>query len=116
MKNYPIYRDLERLSGITWRALAELEPKLGELLWAARQAGITCRCWADVDRAFAAILNALPEMVGLTGKNYRHPVLGQLPAYYVAYWRLYDAVAGLLPGRVGGAEEAPAKQCGETVA
>ena len=116
MKPYPNFRDLERLSGITWRDLAELEPKLGELLWGARQACVTCRRWSDVDRAFAPIRNTLAELVGFAGKNRRHPVLGGPEAYEVAYWKLYDAVAGLLPGRAGGAAEAPEKQRGETVA
>jgi hypothetical protein len=69
-----------------------------------------------VDRAFAPIRNTLAELVGFAGKNRRHPVLGGPGAYEVAFWKLYDAVAGLLPGRPGGGEEAPEKQRGERAA
>jgi hypothetical protein len=99
MKSYPNFRDLERLSGITWRDLAELEPRLAELLWGARQAAVTCRRWADVDRAFSPIRNALGGLVGSAGEHQGHPVLGGAGAYEVAYWKLYDTVAGLLAGR-----------------
>jgi hypothetical protein len=116
MRPYPNFRDLERLWGITWRDLAELEPELGGLLCGARQACVTCRRWSDVDRAFAPIRNTLAGLVGLAGKNSRHPVLGGPGAYEVAYWKLYDAVAGLLPGRPGGGEGAPEKQRGEGAA
>ena len=44
MNLYPNFRDVERLSGITWQDLVELEPRLGELLWRARQAGASCLC------------------------------------------------------------------------
>jgi hypothetical protein len=116
MKPYPSFRDLERRSGITWRDLAELEPKLADLLWGARQAGVTCRRWSDVDRVFAPIRNTLAELVGFAGKNHGHPVLGGPGAYQIAYWKLYDAVAGLLPGRATSAERVPDTQHRETVA
>jgi hypothetical protein len=116
MRPYPNFRDLEHLSGITWRDLAELEPKLGELLWKARQACVHCRRWSDVDRVFAPIQGALAELVGFAGKHHGHPVLGGSGAYQVAYWRLYDAVAGLLSGRAGSMEKAPEKQPVEAVA
>jgi hypothetical protein len=116
MNPYPNFRDLERLSGVAWCDLAGLEPRLAELLWAARQACVTCRRWSDVERAFAPIRNALAELVGFAGKNRGHPVLGGPGAYEVAYWKLYDAVAGLLPGRAGGPEVALEKQRGETAA
>jgi hypothetical protein len=106
MKTYPNFRDLERLSGITWHDLVELEPRLGNLLWKARQAGAICLCWADVDGAFSPIRNSVVELVGFAGHNHRHPVLGSTGAYEVAFWKLYDAVAGLLPVRAGGAAEA----------
>jgi hypothetical protein len=106
MKTAPSFRDLERIHGVTWHELTELEPRLGELLWDARQACVTCRAWSDVDRAFASIRNALADLVGFASKNYRHPVLGRRGAYQVAYWKLYGAVAGLLPGRPAGAGEA----------
>jgi hypothetical protein len=105
MNTAPSFRDLERIHGVTWHELTELEPMLGELLWDARQVCVTCRSWSDVGRAFALIRNALAELVGFTSKNYQHPVLGRRGAYQVAYWKLYDAVAALLPGRAAGAEE-----------
>ena len=42
-------------------------------------------------------------------------MLGSVGAYEVAYWKLYGAVAGLLPVRSAAAAEAPDKHCGETV-
>jgi hypothetical protein len=110
MKPYPNFRDLERQSGVTWHELVELESGLAELLWEARQACVTCRRWSDVGRAFAPIRNTLTELVGFARNNRWHPVLARPEAYQIAYWRLYDAVAGLLPGRAGGATEAPEKQ------
>jgi hypothetical protein len=97
MTPYPNFRDLERQSGIAWCELAGLEPELRELLWAAQQEGLTCRQWADVNPTFAPIRNRLGELVGFSGKNCRHPILGSPGAYQVVYWKLYDAVAGLLP-------------------
>jgi hypothetical protein len=110
MKPYPNFRELERLTAVTWHDLAALEPRLGELLWRARQAGVGCLCWSDVDRVFSPFRNAVAELVGFAGHNHRHPVLGGTGAYQVAYWKLYDAVAGLLPHRAGGAAGAPEKQ------
>jgi hypothetical protein len=98
-KPYPNLRVLERLSGITWGDLTALEPRLGELLWAARQACVTCHRWSQVDQIFSPIRNTLAELVGFAGKNHGHPVLGSPRAYEIAYWKLYDAVAGLLPNR-----------------
>jgi hypothetical protein len=100
-----MFRDLERIHGISWRDLAELEPKLEDLLWEARQAGVRCRRWPDVDRVFEPLRNALVKLVGFAGENHRHPVLGSARAYQVVYWKLYDAVAGLLPGRANSANK-----------
>ena len=111
MNSYPNYRDLERHTGITWQDLFEVEPRLGELLWMARQAGANCLCWSDVDRVFFSIRNRIFELVGFAGCNHRHPVLGSTEAYEVAYWKLYDAVAGLLPRSATRSAEAPEKQC-----
>ena len=109
MRPYPNYRDAERVSGVTWQELAELEPRLGELLWRARHLAPACRTWADVAPAFSPIREALLELVGFAGRNHRHPILGSCSAYQVAYWKLYDAVAGLLPG-LGGTEAPPTKR------
>jgi hypothetical protein len=116
MKPYPNFRDTERLSGITWGDLTALEPRLEELLWAARAASATCHGWSDVDRVFAPIRNTLTELVGFAGRHRRHPVLGSVGAYQIAYWKLYDAVAGLLPVRAGCAAESLQTQRGEIVA
>jgi hypothetical protein len=116
MKPYPSFRDTERLWGITWADLSALEPRLKELLWAARAASATCRRWSDVDRVFAPIRNILTGLVGFAGRHHRHPVLGSAGAYQVAHWKLFDAVAGLLPIRAGGAEESLERQRGEIVA
>jgi hypothetical protein len=107
MRPYSTFQDLERFAGITWQEMTALEPRLGEMLWEARQRCVTCRRWSDVERVFAPIRNALAELVGLARKNQGHPVLGSSGAYEVAYWKLYDAVAGLFPPRAGSAPEAP---------
>ena len=104
MEPYRNVRNLEKLFGVTWRDLIALEPTLEGLLETAREASIICRRWADVDRFFAPIRNTLAGLVGFTGKNHRHPLLSSTKAYEVAYWILFDAVAGLLPARSGGAE------------
>ena len=115
MNPYPNFRDMERLSGITWQDLVELEPRLGELLWMARQAGANCLGWSDVDRVFSPIRNRMFELVGFAGVNRRHPVLGSIVACEVAYWRLYDAVAGLLPRHARDEAQAPKEQNGKPV-
>jgi hypothetical protein len=116
MKPYPNYRDLERLSGITWGDLTALEPRLGELLWGARQACVTCRRWSEVDQIFSPIRNTLAELVGFARQNHGHSLLGSPKAYEIAYWKLYDAVAGLLPDRASGAAVAADKQLGTAAA
>jgi hypothetical protein len=115
MNLYPNFHDMEHLSGITWQDLVELEPRLGELLWKARQAGASCLSWSDVDWVFSPVRNSIFDLVGFTSVNRRHRVLGSTGAYEVAYWKLYDAVAGLLPRNAPGAVEAPEKQGGEPV-
>lgn len=97
MKPYLNFRDLERLSGITWCDLTALEPRLEELLWRARTASVDCNSWSDVDRLFQPIWNELVDFVGFSSRNHRHPILGTTAAYEVSYWKLYDAIAGLLP-------------------
>lgn len=104
MEPYRNCRHLEKLVGFSWHDLVELEPTLDELLWTARQTSVICRRWADVDRVFEPIRNTLAGLVGFTGKNHRHPVLGSTKAYEVAYWKLYDEVAGLSPARFTRAE------------
>jgi hypothetical protein len=59
-----------------------------------------------------SILRAHPEhprRIGrFDGEESPHPVLGSAKVYEVAYWKLYDAVACLLPTRTAGAEAAGA--------
>jgi hypothetical protein len=93
-----------------WGQLVELEPQVETLLWQARLAGANCRTFADVDRAFNALQYELTGLIGFVGKHHRHPVLGSAGAYEVAYWKLYDAVAGLVPDHTGDGEEAPKNQ------
>jgi hypothetical protein len=115
MKPYPNIRDMERPAGITWGDLTTLEPRLEELLWAARRASVSCRRWSEVDPAFVPFRSALTELIGFAGGHHRHPVLGSAGAYQVAYWKLYDAVAGLLPCSADYAEEALEKQRKEII-
>jgi anti-anti-sigma regulatory factor len=99
-ERYPKVDEVQRSHGIAWSELVELEPQLETLLWRARQVGAACRTFADVERAFAPLRNELTGLVGFLGKRHRHLVLGSTGAYEVAYWKLYDAVAGLLPDLV----------------
>jgi anti-anti-sigma factor len=101
-KRYPNVDDVQRAHGIAWSQLVELEPRVQTLLWQARQVGASCRTFADVDRAFNPLRDKLTSLLGFLGKHHRHPVLGSVGAYEVAYWKLYDAVAGLLPGSTRG--------------
>jgi hypothetical protein len=110
---YPNVDDVQRTFGISWGQLVELEPRLETLLGRARQAGARSRSFADVDGAFGPLRNELARLIGFAGKHHRHPVLGSVGAYEVAYWKLYDAVAGSVSGRAG-AQETPAKQRGGT--
>jgi hypothetical protein len=116
MKPYPNYRDLERCHGITWHDLVDLEPALAELLWQAREACVLCHSWSDVEGVFAPVRAALTQLVGFARKKRWHPVLGGVGAFEVAYWKLYDAVAGLLAVPAGGSEMDPEKQHKETAA
>jgi hypothetical protein len=108
MEPYRNFRHLEKLFGVTWRDLVATEPALEELLGTARETSVICRRWADVDRIFVPVRNALAGLVGLAGKNQQHPILGSAKAYEVAYWKLFDEVVGALPTRFDGAEEARA--------
>jgi hypothetical protein len=95
--SFPTFQDMERRHGIQWGQIVELEPDLQQLLWEARSAGADCRSWLDVNRIFSPLRDRLAQRVGFAGKHRDHPVLGTIGAYEVAYWRLHDAVAGLLP-------------------
>jgi hypothetical protein len=97
VNHIPKVQDLERAQGVTWGELAALEPRLEELLWQARAAGARCRAWKDVERLFSPFRAALAELVGFMGRHNCHRALGSVGAYEVAYWRLHDAVCGLLP-------------------
>jgi anti-anti-sigma factor len=102
---YPNVDDVQRTHGVAWGELVELEPQLEALLWRARQAGAKCRTLTDVARVLSPLQGELAGLIGFLGKHHRHPVLGSVGAYEVAYWKLYDAVAGLLPARAGGGEK-----------
>jgi anti-anti-sigma regulatory factor len=90
---------------LTWARLVELEPQLETLLRRAREAGTGCRTFTDADRAFSPVRHELTALIGFAGQHHRHPVLGSTEAYQVAYSKLYDAVAGLLPSRADRTEE-----------
>jgi hypothetical protein len=100
--------DVQRAFGVAWAQVAELEPRVETLLGRARTTGAHCRTMADVGRAFGPLRNELAGLIGFAGEHQRHPVLGSDGAYEVAYWKLYAAVAGSVPGGAGGAEAAPA--------
>jgi anti-anti-sigma factor len=100
---YPSLSDVQNTFGVTWGELVEAEPQVESLLWRARERGAHCRTFADVERVFGPLWNELAGLLGCIGKHSRHPVLGGVGAYEVAYWKLYDAVAALVPA---GANEA----------
>jgi len=108
MNTIPKVHDLERAHGVTWGQLAGLEPRLAELLWQARAGGVGCRDREDVHRVFAPFRDAVAELVGFWGRHWNCPVLGSVGAYEVAYWRLREAVAGLLPRPAAGVRGARA--------
>jgi anti-anti-sigma factor len=105
-KVYPNVDDVQRAHGIAWGELIQLEPQVETLLWRARQVSAGCRTFAEVDRAFSSLRDELTGLIGFASKHHWHPVLGSAGAYEVAYWKLYDAVAGLLPSQIGGLERA----------
>jgi hypothetical protein len=111
-KPYPSVSDVQGTYGVTWWQLVELEPQVEQLLWRARLAGAKSRPVMSVERIFGPVRDELVELIGFAGKHRRHPVLGSVGAYEVAYWKLYDAVAGLLPMSPDGAAEAPEQQGG----
>ena len=94
-------------------SLVELDSRLAALLWEARRLCVPCGRWSDVDKAFAPIRNSLAALVGFARNGRRHPVLGSAEAYQVAYWKLYDAVAGLLATHPDCVEETLQGQTGE---
>jgi hypothetical protein len=98
-RDTPSLDDVQRMHGVTWAELVEREPEIESLLWQARSAGARCRSVADVNRAFGPLRNELAGLLGFNGKHHRHPVLGSIGAYEVAYWKLHYAVAGFLPSR-----------------
>jgi hypothetical protein len=93
----PKVQDLERAYGVRWCEVADLEPQAQRLLWRARSVGAGCGGWSDVDRIFSPLRNELAELLGWGGRHRNHPVLGSFGAYQVAYWKLYEAIVGLLP-------------------
>jgi anti-anti-sigma regulatory factor len=107
-ENYPNVHDVERTHGVTWFRLVELEPQVERLLWRARLAGAKWRPFMPVERIFGPVRDELAQLIGFVGKHRKHPVLGSVGAYEVAYWKLFHAVAGSLCGSPGGAAEAAA--------
>jgi hypothetical protein len=74
---YPDVEGVQRVYGITWLDLVELEPQLDALLWRTRlAAAVNCRTMTDLARVFGPLRNELAELIGFTGKQHRHPVLG----------------------------------------
>jgi hypothetical protein len=99
MEHWLPLAELERLHGVTWGELAELEPRLYQLLWRAGEAGAACRCRSDVDSAFTPLSNEIAGLVGFPGEDCGHTILGSFRAYEVAARMVYDAVASLVRAR-----------------
>jgi hypothetical protein len=87
-------KDVERCCGVSWNELADLEPELDRLLRRVQREAGGIRSWREVAQTFAVIRSEMADMVGFSGKHWRHPVLGTAEAYDVAHWKLYAAVAG----------------------
>jgi anti-anti-sigma regulatory factor len=99
---YPALEEVQRTYGVTWNQLVDLEPRLATLLWRTRMAVAKCSTLTDTLRVFGPVRDELAGLIGFAGKHHRHPILGSAAAYAVAYWKLYDAVAHLLPRRAAG--------------
>jgi hypothetical protein len=97
MKSISTIHGAEHNHDVTWHELVELEPELLQLLWWARLAGTACRNRWDIDRAFSPLRNDLAGLIGFQGKHSKHPILGTAGAYAVAHWKLYEAIAALVP-------------------
>lgn len=93
MKDFQSVKEYEKMYGVTWDELAELEPELTELLKFARMVGDGCRKWHDVERGFNQFKNDIVKLVGFCGRHRGHPILGTRAAYDVVYWKLHNAVA-----------------------
>ena len=99
MKPYPNIRDMERPAGITWGDLTALEPRLEELLWAARRASVGCRRWSEVDPVFVPIRAALTELIGFAGGHQGSHGVVQFPVGdLVSAGAAQHRVSAVLPG------------------
>ena len=98
MKFIPDVDQMEYHHGVTFGQLVNQEPRLERLLWEARKVGATCRSQADVLQAFATVRNQLSELIGFSSRHRVHRLLGSVGAYEVAYWKLFHAIADLVPG------------------
>jgi hypothetical protein len=110
MQLLPDMDEMERIHGVTFGRLVDLEPQLEALLWQARQAGATCGSRADVGRTFSRLRDQLSGLIGFSSQHHRHPVLSSVGAYEVAYWKLFHAVADLVPGQASPAARASARE------
>lgn len=93
MEDVRSVKDMERIHGVRWVDLVELEPELDGLLKFARIVGGSCRDWWDVERGWGQFKNDIAGLVGYFGKHRGHPILGTVAAYDVVYWKLHNAVA-----------------------
>jgi anti-anti-sigma factor len=108
MTQLPDTNAIERLHGVTYSHLVDLEPRLEPLLWEARKVGAACLCQDDVQRAFNPIRNRLTDLIGFAGQRHRHRLLGSTGAYEVAYWKLFHGIADQVPSP---AKPAPVTNC-----
>src|SRR5262249_18357351 len=90
-------QDLEQAHGVTWGQLAGMGPGLLGLWGRAGGAGSGCGGGEEVGGVSAPFRGAVAELVGFRGLYSGCPVLGSVGAYLVVYWRLREAVSGLLP-------------------
>jgi hypothetical protein len=94
MRDVRNVKDVERIHGVKWSDLVELEPELDPLLDIARKVGDACRNWRDVERGWTQFKNEIAGLVGYFGNHRNHPLLGTAAAHGVSCWKLHNAVAG----------------------
>lgn len=93
MRDERSVKTMERMHGLNWSELVQMEPELGRLLTFARMVGDCCMNWRDVDRGWGQFKDRIADVVGYLGRHRSHPVLGTVGAYDVVYWKLHNAVA-----------------------
>ncbi len=89
MKDFTHVKEMERIHGLHWEQLVEIEPRLDQLLESARS--VFCRNWEDVHRGFSQFKTDIHHLTRSIVNRY--PSLEGHAVYDVMYWKLHNAVA-----------------------